>query len=158
MTTREQVTSDLTRGPMQVVLPVAYVTVAGSAVLLFLAGAALVVSADQRRRTAEIARLRALGLSRGGARRLVWAQHGVLLVALVITGVIVGAGAAVALCRDLVRSEDGTAPVPSAVLVWPWATEALVAAGLVVACLLIAAVAATSQVNASDPALLRESE
>lgn len=158
VTTREQVTSDLARGPMQVVLPVAYATVAGSAVLLFLAGAVLVVSADQRRRTAEVARLRALGLPRGGARRLVWVQHGVLLVALVVTGAVVGAGAAVALCRDLVRSEDGTAPDPSAVLVWPWASEALLVGGLVAACLVIAAVAAVWQVGASNVAQLRESE
>jgi ABC-type antimicrobial peptide transport system permease subunit len=158
VTTREQVTSDLARGPMQVVLPVAYGTVAGSAVLLFLAGAVLVVSADQRRRTAEVAQLRALGLPRSGARRLVWVQHGVLLIALVVTGVAVGAGAAVALCRDLVRSEDGTAPVPTAVLAWPWATDALLVGGLVAACLAIAAVAAVSQVAASNPTQLRESE
>ncbi|MBB6626030.1 permease [Nocardioides sp. KIGAM211] len=158
VTTRGQVTADLTQGPLQVVLPVAYLAVAGSAVLLFLAGAALVVSADRRRRTSEIARLRALGLPRGGARRLVGVQHAVLLVALVVTGVGVGAGAALAFSRDLVRSEDGTAPVPSAVLVWPWAAEALLAAGLVAGCLVIAAVAATSQVAAADPALLREGE
>ncbi|MEP9365232.1 hypothetical protein ABLE68_19865 [Nocardioides sp. CN2-186] len=158
VTTREQVTSDLTSGPMQVVLPVAYATVAGSAVLLFLAGAALVVSADRRRRTAEVARLRALGQPRSGARRLVFVQHGVLLVALVVTGAVVGAGAAIALCRDLVRSEDGTAPVPSAVLVWPWGAETLLVGGLVVACLAIAAVAAVSQVGASDLTHLRESE
>jgi hypothetical protein len=158
VTTREQVTSDLARGPMQVVLPVAYGTVAGSAVLLFLAGAVLVVSADQRRRTAEVAQLRALGLSRSGARRLVWVQHGMLLIALVVTGVVVGAGAAVALCSDLVRSEDGTAPVPSAVLVWPWTTDALLVGGLLAACLAIAAAAAVSQVGASNPAQLRESE
>ncbi len=158
VTTREQVTADLTGGPLQVVLPVAYATVAGSAVLLFLAGLTLVVSADQRRRTAEVARLRALGLPRSRARRLVFVQHGVLLVALVVTGVAIGAAAAVALCRDLVRSEDGTAPVPSAVLVWPWGTEALLAGGLVAACLAIAAVAAVSQVGASDLTQLRESE
>ncbi len=158
VTTRERVTADLTGGPMQVVLPVAYATVAGSAVLLFLAGAVLVVSADQRRRTAEVARLRALGLPRSGARRLVFVQHGLLLVALVVTGVVIGAGAAVALCRDLVRSEDGTAPVPSAVLVWPWGIEALLAGGLVAAGLAIAAVAAVSQVGASDLTQLRESE
>ncbi|GAA4719195.1 hypothetical protein [Nocardioides conyzicola] len=158
VTTRGQVTSDLARGPMQVVLPVAYATVAGSGVLLFLAGAVLVVSADQRRRTAEVARLRALGLPRPAARRLVFVQHGLLLVALVVTGVVLGAGAAIALCRDLVRAEDGTAPVPEAVLVWPWGTEALLAGGLVAASVAIAVAAAVVQVRASNLTLLRESE
>ncbi len=158
VTTRDGVTAELARGPMQVTLPVAYVTVAGSAVLLLLAGAVLVVSADRRRRTAEVARLRALGLSRRGARWLVFAQHAVLLVALVVTGVLIGAGAALALDRAMVRSDQGTAPVPAAELAWPWTHEVLLTVALVVACLLVAATAAVSQVRRSDPAQLRSGE
>ncbi len=158
VTTRDHVVSELTRGPMQITLPVAYVTVAGSAALLLLAGAVLVVSADQRRRTAEVGRLRALGLTRAGARRLVLAQHAALLVALVLAGVLVGAAAAAALDRSLVRSEQGTAPVPPAVLDWPWGAEALLAGCLVVACLAIAAVAAALQVRRSDTAQRRAGE
>jgi hypothetical protein len=158
VTTRDEVAAELTRGPMQITLPVAYVTVAGSAVLLLLAGAVLVVSADRRRRTAEVARLRALGLSRRGARWLVFAQHSVLLVALVVSGVLIGAAAAVALDRALVRSDQGTAPVPTAVLAWPWADELLLTVGLVVGCLAVAAAAAVAQVRASDPSRLRAGE
>ncbi len=158
VTTRDQVAADLTHGPMQVTLPVAYATVAGSAVLLLLAGAVLVVSADERRRSAEVARLRAMGLPRSGARVLVFAQHGVLLVALVVTGVLIGGAGAVVLDRLLVRSDQGTAPVPPAVLAWPWTTELLLGGGLVLACLVIAAAAAASQVEASDPARLRTGE
>ena len=51
VTTRDAVATDLARGPMQVTLPVAYLTVAASAVVLLLAGATLVVSADRRRKT-----------------------------------------------------------------------------------------------------------
>ncbi|WP_036508703.1 hypothetical protein [Nocardioides sp. URHA0020] len=158
VTTREDVRSDLLRGPMQVTLPVAYATVAGSAVLLLLAGAALVVGADRQSRAAEVSRLRALGLTRRGARRLVFAQHGVLLATLVLVGALIGGAAAVALDRLLVRSDQGTAPVPAAVLAWPWRAELLLVGGLVVACLLVAALAAVSQVGASDTAQLRESE
>jgi hypothetical protein len=158
VTTQERVASELTRGPLQVTLPVAYVTVAGSAALLLLAGAVLVVGADQRRRTAEVSRLRALGLSRRGARRLVFAQHGALLGALVLTGVLIGGAAAVALDRLLVRSEEGTPPVPAAVLAWPWVTQGLVAGGLVLVCLVTAAVAAAWQVRVSDTSRLREGD
>lgn len=158
VTTRDAVAAELIRGPMQITLPVAYLTVAGSAVLLLLAGALLVVSADRRRRTAEVARLRALGLSRRGARWLVFAQHGVLLVALVVTGALVGGGAALALDRALVRSDQGTAPVPAATLAWPWIHELLLTVGLIVACLLVAAAAAVTQVRRSDPAQLRSGE
>ena len=158
VTTRAEVASELKRGPLQITLPLAYVTLAGSAVLLLLAAAALVVSADQRRRSAEVARLRALGLSRVGARRLVFAQHGAVLLALVLSGVVVGGAAAVALVRRLVRSEEGTAPVPRAVLAWPWASETAVAVALVVSCLVIAAVAAVVQVRRSDTAQLPTGE
>ncbi len=158
VTTRAEVASELRRDPLQITLPLAYVTLAGSAVLLLVAAAALVVSADQRRRSGEVARLRALGLSRVGARRLAFAQHGALLLALVLSGVVVGGAAAVALGRRLVRSEEGTAPVPRAVLAWPWASETVVAVVLVVSCLVIAAVAAVVQVRRSDTTQLPTGE
>jgi hypothetical protein len=99
-----------------------------------------------------------MGLPRSDARLLVFAQHGVLLVALVVTGVLIGGAGAVVLDRLLVRSDQGTAPVPPAVLAWPWTTELLLGGGLVLACLVIAAAAAASQVEASDPARLRTGE
>jgi len=158
VTTRTDVASELTRGPLQVTLPLAYVTLAGSAVLLLVAAAALVVSADQRRRSAEVARLRAFGLSRVGARWLVFAQHVTLLLALVLSGFVVGGAAAVVLVRRLVRAEDGGAPVPRAVLAWTWAGEAALAVLLVVSCLVIATVAAAVQVRRSDTTQLPSGE
>jgi hypothetical protein len=152
VTTRDAVAAELTRSPMHVTLPVAYLTVVGSAVVLLLAGAVLVVSADQRRRTSEVGRLRALGLPRAGARRLVFVQHAALLVALVVAGVLIGGLTAAALDPLLVASDQGTAPVPSPVLAWPWATEAALAMGLVLAVSVVAAVAAVSQVRMSDTA------
>ncbi len=158
VTRRDAVAAELTRGPLQITVPVAYLTLAGSAVVLLLAGAVLVVSAGQRGRTAEIARLRALGLSRRGARRLVFAQHSILLVALVLTGWVIGAVAALSLDRHLIRSEQGTAPIPPAVLAWPWTAEILLTGGLVLACVVIAAVAAAYQVHRSDTTQLQTGE
>ena len=158
VTTRDEVASELTRGPMQVTVPLAYLMLVVSAAFLLLAGAALVVSADPRRRSDEVARLRALGLTRWGARRLLIAEHCALLVPLVVVGVMAGAAAAVALDTSLIRSDQGSAPVPRAALGWPWTTELLVASGLVLGCLLIAAMAAVWQVHRSDTAQLRTGE
>jgi len=44
------------------------------------------------------------------------------------------------------------------VLAWPWADELLLAVGLVVGCLAVAAAAAVAQVRASDPSRLRAGE
>ena len=85
-------------------------------------------------------------------------SHAALLVALVLTGVLIGGAAAVALGRSLVRSDQGRAPVPSAVLAWPWATEVELASGLVLVCLVIGTVAAAMQVQASDTSQLRMDE
>ncbi len=158
VTTRREVATELARGPMQITVPVAYLTVAGSSALLLVAGAGLVVSADRRRRTAEVARLRALGLRRTAARRLVFVQHGVLLVALVLVGAVIGGISAVALDALLVRSEQGTAPVPGAVLAWPWSWELALSGGLVLACLAISALGAREQVSRSDTTRLGEAE
>jgi hypothetical protein len=158
VTTRDQVADQLAEGPMQVTVPLAYLTLVVSGALLLLAGAALLVSADPRRRSEEVARLRALGLTRGGARRLLLAEHGALLVPLVLTGLIVGAAAALALGTNLIRSDQGAAPVPRVLLVWPWGQELLVAGGLLLASLLVAAVAAVVQVHRSDTAQLRTGE
>ena len=143
---------------MQVTVPLAYQTLVVTATLMLLAGAALVVSTDRRRRSAEVACLRAIGLTRRDARRFLLSGHAALLVPLVLAGVLVGAAAAVALDASLVRSDQGTAPVPRAVLAWPWATELVLAAGCVLGCLLVAAVAAWWQVRRSDTTELRTGE
>jgi hypothetical protein len=158
VTTRDEVASELSRGPMQVTVPLAYLMLVASAVLLLLAGAALVVSADPRKRSDEVARLRALGLTRWGARRLLLAEHSALLVPLVLVGVLVGAASAVALDTSLIRSDQGMAPVPRVQLAWPWSTEVLVTGGLVLGCLVIAAIASVWQVHRSDTAQLRTGE
>ena len=59
--------------------------------VLLLAGVGLVLSADRQRRSAEVVRLRALGLTRRDARRLLLAEHLAFLVPLVLVGALVGA-------------------------------------------------------------------
>ena len=90
--TRARVTDDLARGPFEVIVPTVLTTLVVAAVVLLLAGIALVTGADQRRRAAELTRLRALGLPRRGARRLLLAEHAMFLAPLVLLGFLVGAG------------------------------------------------------------------
>ena len=127
-----------------------------AAALLLLAGAALVIGADRPARSAEVARLRALGLTRGSATRLALTEHGILLGVLVMTGVLVGAVASVALGPELIRSDVGVAPVPAAVLEWPWVRGVAVVAGVLLGCLAIAAVITFAAVRRSGVAQLRE--
>ena len=139
-------------------VPAALTLLVVAAGLLLLAGAALVVGADRPARSAEVARLRALGLARREVTRLVLIEHGILLGLLVLAGALVGVVASLALGPSLVRSDVGVAPVPGAVLVWPWSLEAAVVAGALAGCLLIAAVITLFVVRRSGPAQLRAAD
>jgi len=155
LTTRDGTTKQLAEGPMRVTVPAALVMLVAAGGVLLLAGAALLVSADQRRRSAEVARLRALGLTRGGAWRLLFAEHVAFLVPLVLIGALVGAVASVALGPSLIRSDIGAAPVPEAVVVWAWSAQAVLVAGLLLGCFVIAAVVAALHVRRAETAQLR---
>lgn len=152
VTTRQDVAEELAQGPLRVTVPSALSTLVVAAVLMLLAGVGLVLSADRQRRSAEVARLRALGLSRRDARRLLFVEHSAFLVPLVLLGALVGLGAAVLLGPLLIRSDLGAAPVPDAVVAWPWAAEGLLVGGLLLGSLAITAVVTAFHVRASDPA------
>jgi len=158
VTTRHQVAATLARGPLRVTTPSALLTLAVAAAALLLVGVALLLSAERQRRSAEVARLRALGLTRRTARRVLLTEHAAFLVPLVLAGGLVGAAAAVALGPDLIRSDLGAAPVPDAVVAWPWTAEALLLAVLLVGSLGVTAVATAVHVRRSDPAQLRSGD
>ncbi|WP_193615001.1 FtsX-like permease family protein [Nocardioides lijunqiniae] len=155
VTTRTGVAEELSEGPLRVTVPTALLTLVVAAVLMLLAGVALVLGGDRRRRTAEVARLRALGLSRRDAWRLLLAEHAAFLVPLVAVGAGVGALASVSLGPHLVRSDLGDAPVPDPVVAWPWSSESLLVGGLLVGALAMAALASARQVRRADPSSLR---
>jgi predicted lysophospholipase L1 biosynthesis ABC-type transport system permease subunit len=153
--TRARVTDDLARGPFEVTVPTVLTTLVGAAVVLLLAGIALVTGADQRRRSAELTRLRALGLPRRSAQRLLLAEHALFLGPVVLLGLSVGWAASWVLGPLMVRSDLGAAPIPAAALDWPWATAALVLGGAVLGSALVTWATAVRQVRASDRAGLR---
>jgi hypothetical protein len=158
VTTRNDVAAQLARGPMRVTVPATLLVLVVTAALLLLAGAGLVVSGDQRQRAAEVARLRALGLTRRETARVLLAEHGSVLVLLVSLGVAAGAVASVAIGPGLVRSDLGVAPVPPAAVVWPWASELAVVGGLLLACVVVVRVVTAARVRRSDLAQLRTGE
>ncbi len=153
--TRAQVTDELVRGPFEVIVPTVLNTLVAAAVVLLLAGIALVTGADRRRRAVELTRLRAMGLTRRAAQRLLLTEYAASLAPLLTLGFLVGLAAAWALGPLMVRSETGAAPVPAPVLDWPWGSGALALGGAVLGSALVTWVVATRQVRASDRAGLR---
>lgn len=158
VTTREGVAAELARGPMRVTVPAALLVLVVTAALLLVAGAGLVVGGDRRRRADEVARLRALGLTRREVRQLLLVEHGALLVPLVLLGALAGAVAGVGIGPSLVRSDLGVAPVPSAVVVWPWTSEVALVGGLLLVCLVVVSAVTAARVRRSDPAGLRTAD
>ena len=158
VTTRAGVAAELAGGPMRVTVPAALVMLVAAGAILLLTGAGLLVSADQRRRTAEVARLRALGLTGREARRLLFAEHVVFLVPLVMVGAVLGTASAAVLGPGLIRSDVGAAPVPDAVVAWVWTAEAALVVGLLVGCIVIAAVVAAIHVRRAETSQLRVGE
>jgi predicted lysophospholipase L1 biosynthesis ABC-type transport system permease subunit len=154
VTSRSEVAAQLRQGPLRASIPATLTLLVIAAALLLLAGAALVIGADRPARSAEMARLRALGLDRRGATRLVLTEHGIL----VLTGALVGVVASLALGPSLIRSDVGIAPVPGAVLEWPWVRSVAVVAGGLLGCFIIAAVITSFAVRRSGAAQLREVE
>ncbi|MCF6379275.1 hypothetical protein L2K70_16815 [Nocardioides KLBMP 9356] len=155
VTTRSEVVQQLTRGPLRVPVPAALLALVALAVALLLAGTWLVLGPERQRRTAEVVRLRALGLSRRDARRLLLAEHVAFFVPTFAVGVLVGVVATLLLGPHLVRSDLGTAPVPVPVVAWPWSAELVLVGTVVLATVTLAAVLGALHVRASDPSRMR---
>ncbi|MEV7623797.1 FtsX-like permease family protein [Actinoplanes sp. NPDC089786] len=125
------------------------------ATLLLLAGVVLHVNSDLRVRAVEVARLRGLGMTRREVRAMLFGQHAGILAFLLIAGALVGGLATVIVAPPMVRAETGAAPIPVAHPVWPWASEALLLALLVLACAVLVTVVVLAQTRRADAAHLR---
>ncbi|PUA79061.1 FtsX-like permease family protein [Nocardioides currus] len=155
VTLRQDVAQQLTQGPLRVAVPTTLLTLVALAAALLLAGVGLVLGAERQRRSAEVVRLRALGLSRRSSRRLLLAEHLAFFVPTIVVGALVGVVATVLLGPDLVRSDLGAAPVPSAVVAWPWTSELLLLSGLLGGTVVVTTALTVLHVRASDPSRLR---
>jgi hypothetical protein len=152
---RDEVADQLAQGPLRVAVPTMLLTLVSVAVVMLIAAVGLVLSAERHRRSSDVVRLRALGLSRRDARRLLLTEHLTFFVPLVLVGTFVGGAAALAIGPHLIRSDLGAAPVPPAVVAWPWAAELLLLGGLLVAIVVLTAGLTAFHVRRSDPSELR---
>lgn len=156
VTTRPGTAADLARGPLRVAAPTTLLLLLGLSAALFLAAVVLTVGADRPGRSAGIARLRALGVSRRDAVRHELAEHLVLLLPPALVGTCVGAASSVLVGPLLVRSDVGAAPVPTPVVAWPWAAELAVVGALVLGSALLSWALGARLVRASTPSRVRE--
>ncbi len=152
VTTRSELAAQLATGPLRIALPTALLTLVVAAALLLLLSAGLLLASDRHRRTTEVSRLRALGLSSREARRVLVTENAVFLLPVVLVGALVGRVTAWALSPELIRSELGGAPVPPAVEVWPWPAELLLVGAAAVGVLAIATALTVAHVRRADPA------
>ncbi|GAA5115426.1 hypothetical protein GCM10023339_22530 [Alloalcanivorax gelatiniphagus] len=155
VTVRQDVARELGRGPLRVAVPTTLLVLVALAVALLLAAVGLVLASERQRRSVEVVRFRALGLSRRQARRLLVAEHLAFFVPVVLVGAVVGVAATLLLGPHLVRSDLGSAPVPPAVVAWPWTAELLLVGGLLAGVVVITVVLSALHVRRSDPAQLR---
>ncbi|MFY1689755.1 FtsX-like permease family protein [Plantactinospora sp. WMMB782] len=148
-------TDRLSAGPLRAGLPAALRLLVPAAALLLLAGVVLHVLVDLRARAGQVARLRALGLTRREVRAVLFGQYAGLLLPLLIAGTVVGALATVAVAPPLIRSDAGAAPVPPVAPQWPWAAEAALFALLLTGCLLAVALVVTVRTRRAGAGYLR---
>ncbi|MBP2707513.1 permease [Microbispora sp. RL4-1S] len=153
--TRASETARLSAGPLRAGLPAALRLLGPAAALLLLAGVLLHVTFDLRSRAIEVARLRGLGMTRREVRAVLLGQHVGILLPLLAAGAAVGGLATRVVAPLLVRSDTGAAPVPAALPVWPWTTEAVALALLLAACTLAVTLVIVVQARRVDAAHLR---
>ncbi|MBZ5740467.1 FtsX-like permease family protein [Nocardioides mangrovi] len=154
VTSRTEAAARLSTGPLRVAVPTALLTLVAAATLMLLLSVGLLLASDRQRRSTEVSRLRALGLSSRDARRVLLAENAAFLLPLVVVGALVGLTTSAVLSPLLIRSDVGAAPVPAAVGAWPWGAEALLVCSALVGALGIAVVLTVAHVRRADPARL----
>lgn len=137
VTVHADVAAALRDGPQQAAVGTALALLVGAAVLLALVGAVLHAAGSADDRGPEVARLLALGASPRAVAATHVAQHAVLDVLGVAVGTAVGAATASLLAPALTVTASGGAPVPPALVVWPWPVQGAVLAALVVGSTLV---------------------
>lgn len=154
-TTRTAETARLTGSPARASLPAVLRVLVAAAVLLLVGGVVLHVACDVQLRALEVARLRGLGMSRRDIRAALLGEHTAVLLPLVLAGAAIGALATWVVAPLLIRSDTGAAPVPQALVEWPWPAEAALVGVLLVASAVAVLAVVTVQARRADAAHLR---
>ncbi len=153
--TRAAAVVEATDGPLRVGIPAALWSVTLAAVALAVTGVALSATVAVRTRRLELARLQALGASRGALSRAVLGEYALLGLLGTVAGVLVGA-ALVRVVGPLVTvSPRGLAPVPGVLVQWPWPALAAVVAVIGLGATLAVVVTTRALLRRTSGALLR---
>ncbi|MFF5077400.1 FtsX-like permease family protein [Actinoplanes sp. NPDC000266] len=155
VTTRAGETARLTGSPLRAAQPAAMRLLVAAAIVLLLGGVLLHVASDLRDRALEVARLRGLGVSRREIRAALFGEHAGVILPLLVGGAAVGALATWGVAPLMIRSDTGAQPVPAVAAHWPWASEAVLLAALILAAAVIVTVTVSVQARRADAAHLR---
>lgn len=154
-TTRAAVRAAGTDGPLRIGVQAALWVVTVAALALAFAGFAMSATVSVRTRRLELARLQALGASRGGIVRAVLVEHAVIGVLGVAAGLAIGGLLASVLGPLLTVSAQGRPPVPYARVEWDWAVQAVLVGALVTLVALAVGTTTNALLRRASGALLR---
>ena len=155
ITSRTAEVDRLIGSPLRAPLPAVLQALVVAAAVLLLGGVVLHTAYDVSLRALEVARLRGLGMSRRDIRATLLAEHGAVLLPLLVAGAVVGGVGSRIVAPLLIRSDVGAAPVPAAAARWPWAAESALLCLLIVGSALAITAVVTIQTRRADAAHLR---
>ncbi|MBP2456437.1 FtsX-like permease family protein [Clavibacter michiganensis] len=153
--TRAALARDLREAPLRVATPTALLLAIVAAGILAAAGFGLHTVASLRARRADLAHLRAVGVSARGVVGLVAVEALILTVLGALAGIAAGLATALAVGPLVAVSPGGTAPVPAVEVHVPWLAIGLLPAGLAVVLALVVAAVARAQQAVRPAELLR---
>lgn len=152
---RVEVRDLLTDGPLRVGMQAALWIVTIAAAALAVAGFLMSATVSVRLRRLELARLQALGASRGGLVRAVLAEHGLLALLGSVSGLLLGLLLAHLVAPLLTVAADGRRPVPPVLVQWPWVDEAVLLLSLLAAIAITVGVTTMTLLRRASAELLR---
>ncbi|MGW6131896.1 FtsX-like permease family protein [Cellulomonas sp. NPDC055163] len=152
---RVEVRDLLTDGPLRVGMQAALWIVTIAAVALAIAGFLMSATVSVRLRRLELARLQALGASRGALVRAVLAEHGLLALLGSAAGLLLGLLLGHLVAPLLTVAADGRRPVPPVLVQWPWVDEATLLLSLLAAIAITVGVTTMTLLRRASAELLR---
>lgn len=155
VTTLVEARTQATDGPLRVGIQAALWLVIVASAGLAVTGIAMSATVAVRTRRLELARLQALGASRGALVRAILGEHALLGAVGVVAGLAVGWLLATVLTPVITDSAAGLSPVPPVVLQWPWPAQLALVGGIVLACGLVVLAVAQLLLRRASGALLR---
>jgi hypothetical protein len=158
VSTRAEATTELRDGPLRAPLRIAWMLAIAAAVGLSVTGSAAHAAAEAQRRASTIARMRAIGVSKGQALASHVVQHAATTAIAVVIGTSSGAFLAWLMAPLLVVSARGMRAVPPPALVWSVAPTAAVVGAILLGGLLAGVPPAVALVRRSTVAALRGGE